>query len=157
MCPKGYYKNLGTCLLCAFPCSSCEIADYNCTACQSNYILNNFDCIAECPTFTYLNVSTCSNCIYPCLTCISADSCLTCATNKTNQTFLINNKCLTSCPQGYYAEISSLTCKNCSYPCSTCISDIACLTCSFGYLNSQTSTCGLCDANMFINETSKTC
>jgi len=55
------------------------------------------------------------------------DDCTKCDTTS----FLLNNKCLSTCPTSYYNKVTDNTCDEC---------DVTCMTCT-GPLNTQCLTC----------------
>ena len=71
-------------------------------------------------------------CSLPCKSCTSSDPtfCLSCFTDVSSilEMFLHATKCLTECPDGYYADEYSI-CKKCDDRCLTCTNATACVTC----------------------------
>ncbi|EWS75215.1 leishmanolysin family protein (macronuclear) [Tetrahymena thermophila SB210] len=103
-CKDGsFLNNLSQCLSCKSPCSKCNGSADKCTACITNYNLNN-------------SLQQCSP--------ICDSSCKTCSEAKDA------SKCL-SCNDGFYLD--SGMCKKCISPCSNCKNSTQCLTCETGY------------------------
>ena len=97
VCMTGYFLNSAnnSCVVCATGCSACVGAsNYNCSACQTDYILigsyckfnltcPNYlyegQCVNVCPKNSYPTVShTCLKCTNNCLYCKSDSLCLQC-------------------------------------------------------------------------------
>ncbi len=60
-----------------------------------------------------------------CKTCSSTTFCTSCYTS----TYLYNGSCLATCPNGTFANTTSLVCDLCIWPCGNCQSTIFCLSC----------------------------
>ena len=71
---------------------------------------------------------------------------MTCASLRTSCTscpwgyFLVNGRCLPSCPTGSYASNDS-ACQPCMSPCSQCVSSTQCSSCQTGYYLTPFQTC----------------
>ena len=134
-------------------CSTCNGgSDTNCLSCSVNYL--NLppvgSCTASCPSGYYQNGGTmqCTQCFqgsgptyYTCATCSggSSTNCNSCNVGS----FLDSNKCVNPCPNGYWGDTSSNTCKSCysgTGPFYTCA------TCSGGASNN----CNSCNAGSFL-------
>jgi proprotein convertase subtilisin/kexin type 5 len=61
--------------------------------------------------------STCTACPTDCASCTASDSCTSCNNSKVLN--IETSLCETTCPDGYYANSSSI-CQLCHYSCSTC-------------------------------------
>jgi len=119
-------------------------------------------CKRVCPNRFYLNPSTylCVSCGDGCDSCDDGNACLTCDNDKKKN--LVNNKCVTSCPNGTTenpgngAECISCTdtnCKNCSGDKDTCTECN-----SPNYLQALTPTCSSsCEAAYWPNKKTLTC
>ena len=81
-------------------------------------------------------------------------NCLTCYPNSTHKYFL-SNRCLTSCPNGYYQDDSLLLCLPCTQPCEYCSSSSVsgCLTCISGYTLHGSTCQSSCPETYFQNGT----
>lgn len=84
-------------------------------------------------------------CVYPCKSCNTSrpTQCLSCYFASDSFRYILNEKCLNTCPDGMYKlELSYLrpnltapTCDNCTSPCQTCGENATqCLTCIPGFL-----------------------
>lgn len=93
--------------------------------------------MSSCPVGYYGYVGAtrqCLPCDASCVTCSSLSTCTSCPWGY----FLVNGKCLTSCPTATYASTDG-SCQPCLSPCSQCISPTQCSSCQLGYLTpSQT-------------------
>ena len=131
-------------------CSSCyTLVNYNAT----DYTFDNYNiltsdakCVSVCSTGYFINIlnNICTKCDSPCNTCqTTSTTCLSCIQNiTTNKYHAANNSCLSTCPNGFYADSGNI-CQSCSNTCLTCQSDsIICTSCpSTTYLNTITNTC----------------
>ena len=88
------------------------------------------------------STGSCESCAAKCLTCLgAADRCLVCAASY----ILVKLEdaqfdCLTSCPSKFYEDNG--VCYSCIFPCSECLSAVACLTCASGtYFHQNSSSC----------------
>jgi proprotein convertase subtilisin/kexin type 5 len=105
--------------------------------------------------------STCSACPSQCLTCTSATICQSCITNY----YLLNNLCLTSCPNGYYPINPEQICSPCNSVnntahCDNCLALNVCVNCLFPYyFNSSAKVCVVsCNTNeIILNSTCFSC
>ena len=66
---------------------------------------------------TFPSGDQCETCRNQCLTCTNLTNCLTCI----DQLFLLNNRCVERCPDGYYSYKQQ--CLPCHPICSTCQGD----------------------------------
>lgn len=66
-------------------------------------------------------------------TCISCNTNMECSSCKAG-TFLVNNNCISTCPDGQYGDLGTKTCKSCNVAnCRECSNDgITCLKCNTG-------------------------
>ena len=158
VCLPGYFLNTAnnTCILCHSSCTACiGSSDYNCSACQSNFILigsyckfnltcANYlyegQCVDVCPKNSFPTAShTCSRCTNGCLYCLSATICLECLSG-----YFYNSStgaCSAICQLGRFVDPSGL--------CLPCMSD--CLECQWN-TNKSTLTCLKCSASFFIKD-----
>lgn len=56
-----------------------------------------------------------------------------------------------------YADVLTLRCRACVFPCSTCLSSRECLSCVSGYLNVVKKSCEVCSSSYYPDEVSRTC
>ncbi|EGR34373.1 hypothetical protein IMG5_014270 [Ichthyophthirius multifiliis] len=73
----------------------------------------------------YLNIDECLHCILGCEECIDGVSCDLCKSGY----FYYDSKCISSCPNGKYADSSARTCYDCNIKCITCSNATDCDTC----------------------------
>ena len=138
-CPVGYfqYPRTRSCKQCfqavaSSPdyertCATCTAELSNkCLSCLSGEYLmpTNSTCLKSCPTIGWYprtDINECGQCYQAtdnevertCVTCTGSASteCFSCA--QGNYLYSGNNTCLRSCPDGYYADSTTLTCKAC--------------------------------------------
>ncbi len=120
-CPSGYTNpaitnGKGQCSLCPSYCISCADT-LTCTQCVSSmYVILSGQCVP-----------------YNCLNCNSCDQ----NNNVCNQCnegyYLFNSGCVAFCPNGYYGDSNSRTCKTCIDDCLLCFSANTCKLCIDGY------------------------
>ncbi len=140
-CPKSTIAYQGKCTYCEGNCYICSDNPKKCIKCLNGYNLDsdNFSCYKEnekC-TFGYFldNQKKCVLCDNRNPNCIECDGEFTCKKCNTGHSLEVN-KCVKNCSEGFYFDINSLECKNCSNNCHTCsIESTNCTTCSnFSYL-----------------------
>jgi len=151
------------CLQCSSSCSACTNSTY-CTACIANrtylYAVTHI-CISDCPLGYFANytATTCDACNPKCLTCsVTASNCLSCAIGYYLIRLSVSSyDCVSSCSAGYYKD--SQNCEACIFPCQTCSSATACVTCVTGtYFYANTSACLLgCPSNAYIDTAAQAC
>ena len=137
-CPDGKYESGGSCVACDLSCSTCTAAGASsCTACLAGGVFDSDagTCTYTCPVGQYpiSGGPACGTCDATCQTCTtSATSCVTCDKDGSTPA-LFSNACLADCPDGHYADSSSL-CQSCHSTCGTCASGTAadCTTCASG-------------------------
>lgn len=196
-CPIGYWGNPSSkeCEHCyqapspTDPSQNCYTCigpeSTNCTSCSAGtfyYTLNN-SCLLNCPTIgfwedSFLNL--CQPCYQytaaspndnTCVTCTGSDpdNCLSC--NSTTYLNLATNRCVKTCPDGYYGENSTNQCTPCyeaSNPttdtlksCKTCFGPSAnnCLSChneTFSFFGNNSCLTG-CPAGFYPNSNLNLC
>ena len=159
-CGTNYYVVLSPvklCLRCSYSCKTClKYGDTQCLSCNETQYLSILDtlnkvgiCYQSCPlplvndatTYTcqtgcqlgeYLDSTQneCMPCDTTCLTCKGSNpnDCLSCSSTL----FLLDNECLTSCPDDYYSQIVNNingVCSACSDNCQKCSNSTVCLVC----------------------------
>lgn len=78
----------------------------------------NDKCVAVCPDQYYISGYDCVKCnTISCYSCVNTST--TC-TKCNDGSYLFENLCKSSCLAGYYANSTTNTCEECSYPCATC-------------------------------------
>ena len=133
--------------LCNTACLTCNTssASNSCFSCDPGlgYMLNNYSCLTTCTT-GYGNTSDPAVCIWcnlKCRACFEVfDNCTLCQTSGTYKSFLYYNDtlgyytCVTTCPDGYFANTTQNTCDLCDHVCLTCsINSTYCYSCVSGY------------------------
>ena len=151
------------CLQCPSTCLLCLNSTY-CTGCIANrtYLYSQTGiCLSDCPLGYFANTATtnCETCNAKCLTCsASSSNCLSCSSGYYLVRLSVNSyDCVATCPAGYYQEGSN--CQNCLFPCATCASAAACLTCVTGtYYYSSSKGCLLaCPSDAFLDAPNAAC
>lgn len=102
-CDIGYYNNSNSCSPCSAECKQCTGGTASaCLACNPPYYLLLSSCGATCPNGYYGNSvsNTCEFCPGGCATCISGYSCTSCSIFGGQQYYLLNSRCVQSCPTG---------------------------------------------------------
>lgn len=69
----------------------------------------------------------------------------------------MSNQCVTSCPNGTFADGITLSCRTCVFPCLTCSDALSCLSCSIGFLNLLTFRCDFCPSSQYADSIKKQC
>ena len=103
-----------------------------CTKCENGYLMDDGRCYNECVTVgTVPSGNKCVACSNLCLTCsITQYNCDSCDPASTYP-YYYEKKCLSTCPDKYYNDVSAKTCKLCISPCEVCTSSSvnSCLSC----------------------------
>ena len=161
-CSSGYYNyTVNICVNCTINhCGYCT--NSSCSYCASGYysIYQNgvlTYCELGCLSETYPDNATmnCTSCFTNCFSCSSTTRCNICKSGY----YLLAvqganaNECVTSCPPGYYNNITTLSCSSCSNNCETCTSSNVCTDCTNNYYlyatNSSTTCVSNCPTNYF--------
>ena len=177
-CPIGYYANPTT-----NKCEKCYEAPYSwttnqscytctgttsrdCTSCLPGTFLYQEDqtCLYTCPDgwWSYLPTRTCKICyqydaayptVFTCATCTAgtANDCLTC--NSPYFWDSTTGTCVQTCPDGYWGDSGSKTCKPCFSTTSSSAIMKTCKTCSGGNNNQCTS----CNSGTYLYTNNNTC
>ena len=170
-CPEGYFGSFGVnqCISCFQSCRTCSgTANFECISCKSGYFLQPYSnlCLSTCPTGYYQNTvsSMCSPCHSACLTCFGEDTtqCLSC---QSGYFFLQSSSaCLSSCPTGYWTDMSKNTkniCTSCHHSCTSCTGPAStqCSACSSRYyLQPSSTTCSpTCGNGYWANSAGNIC
>lgn len=163
-CPTQFFPNINSnlCQICVGYCYTCTSTD-NCTACNTNFLLNG-SCVtaSSCPDTHYADITqlACLPCTAPCLTCEYIPThCTNCDPNSTLP-LLQNNTCLASCASTstYPGTLGTgKACFPCLSPCLTCINITYCLSCVPGYMLTGGSCSTSCSPAYYFNATSTSC
>jgi len=162
--PFGYYINnvSKTIEKCHVSCNSCVNSADNCLECFHSDLINplknyynKIDEPSKCylgdtkliSHFLDLKLNKFSPCDKSCLNCVDQpENCIEC--NKDYYSLYDNkNKCVSTCPDGTYPNLSLLECSKCKLGCETCIDRENCIACSKNYytlhdnINECVSTC----------------
>ena len=165
------YKGLKICEICEAPCLTCENSKNTCTQCLEPYFLLEQSCVNSCPSgyiedrstrfcskcpsgHVYLN-STCFKCHESCHGCRgpTSDKCTSCAQGF----FLLVNRCLSNCPDGYYSDKRNYQCVSCRKECSKCKNDIICIECQKDYFFYDQMCFEKCPISTYQNDQDFTC
>ena len=89
---------------------------------QNYLIYGATTCASQCLDGQYPNSTTkiCLLCSLSCLTCTSSTQCTSCGSVGGQDLFLYSSKCLLSCPNGIWGNVSDHKCYSCSSGCSLC-------------------------------------
>ena len=141
-CPEGYYENSTVCSKCST--ENCKTCPNNvCSECLSEFNIiksnENVICSESCPSGYYGNEGICKKCGDLCLRCLNENTCTQCI----GENLLLNGKCVSSCPDGYFLNNNSNTCEKCLSECSTCISNKpnSCIRCADNNVKLQSGEC----------------
>lgn len=130
-CPSGMYLELGVCVVCSPPCSTCTNSS-KCLSCLPGLFYSNFSCGPTCLLGTSIpnNYSwTCDACSSQCATCsLTINNCTGCSSSAA----MYNGTCVTSCP--YPLVINSGVCASCDPLCRMC--SLVSTNCTACYTNS---------------------
>jgi proprotein convertase subtilisin/kexin type 5 len=170
-CPSGTYSiisnGVNSCQVCTSSCLSC-VSNTSCSNCAPGTLLiylntstsssvtqNTSMCVASCPLATYPDNGQCLSCPSPCNQCSLNNGqilCLTCVSGY----YLLNGKCSTTCPSGYYQSASTQTCIACLSNCLTCNNSTGCLTCANSIYTAPSCT-GNCSSGLYWSTTTNSC
>ncbi|CAG2237581.1 PCSK5 [Mytilus edulis] len=114
----------------------------DCLACKHFKLESTGTCLLTCPTGTREFQSVCLQCDANCESCSTVFDKELCEKCKDGYLMIEGeNRCLTSCPEGYFRDNPSVAvCKKCSSTCATCIvTEDMCTRCPVGMiLNNNT-------------------
>ena len=159
-CPASYYSTLNPdyfiCDKCASECTHCYQINQNyaCTGCNNSagYYFS-FTSNTTCTTCQASQIAlgsplTCTPCDTSCLTCQNQTTfCLSCSS-----TFLYNNTCVTTCPDGFYGDGYN-ACVSCALSCLTCSGGTAldCTSCGLDNGTQMYLSGGACSSTCLTN------
>lgn len=159
-CDSGYFIQSSVCMPCLYPCTTCITTASTCLTCSQPFLLRSQQCVSQCPSGEYAasNNTICAVCVGDCQTCTNATSCLSCIKVLSgSQKYLLNNSCVTACPNGTFADSITLSCRSCVFPCLTCTDSLSCLSCEIGFLNLLTFRCDFCPSSQYADTVKKQC
>lgn len=151
--------------LCPFPGLICN-ADKSFRICADEYFLHppTKDCLKECPLGFWPNkeLKQCVKCLMPCKNCLSPKKCLDCVENFYLNLLIKdenNFNCVAKCPDYYFEDKISSTCKPCYSNCIRCISETDCVECGNNlYLQTENKQCAKsCSDNYYFPSWSRVC
>lgn len=124
---------------CSAICLTCVGTIDTCTACASPAVYYNGSCQSSCPPggslAPYLGI--CTPCSSNCVTCLNAiNNCTSCSLNSSFP-FLVNNTCISTCPDYYYNQSSTGSCFSCvsaNINCKNCSSISTCYSCDTAFV-----------------------
>ena len=175
-CPNGFYPNENSCARCYQndspnyldeTCLTCTGPNSNqCQSCGSFQYLDSTTgkCVNTCPIGWYADPTTnkCIHCYQASSSSSTYQNCYTCTggtytdcTACLSGTFLYQDDqtCLSNCPNGWWGDLPSLTCKICYQYTATNPTVFTCATCNGGnYYNCQT-----CNSPYFLDSITNTC
>ena len=144
-----------TIYLCWPTCQSCSNnASSSCLSCYSHATLDvSNQCNCNNGYYMIINSNPCAT--TPCSTCTACNSnCKTCVTTATtclscySGTYLnpLTETCDSSCPDGYYKQISDNSCQKCDSSCVKCsgAGPNSCTFCALGYFLTSGAQCSAC-------------
>jgi proprotein convertase subtilisin/kexin type 5 len=119
------------------------------------------ECLKTCPDGFWGDIAMkqCIRCTPPCSKCKNDKVCLNCIKDF----FLFKDfpeyNCLSTCPEGFYADILTGGCKECNSTCATCESDKLCNSCKKGFLfyRENRECLSKCPSGFFVLEGSSSC
>jgi len=168
-CPLGYVDNIinnvNQCVSCNKKCETCRKDNTNyCLSCPQPLALYNGDCVSTCPSGYYKSFVNntnyiCQKCnVDQCSSCNDyGDTCSACGDNFLWQ----DNKCVSSCSDGYALMTTNNTCLKCLVPnCKTCpIANLKiCQVCTYPYFKNKDNDCVRdCPISTFGNNTNRNC
>jgi proprotein convertase subtilisin/kexin type 5 len=129
-CPLRMFPNSTsqTCESCPYDCYTCNMsgACLSCNAAEDFRVLEGTRCVSL--QGYYDNKITVSlKCPSTCATCSSPTACGVCLSGFYLR---LDDMCYSTCPERYYADVLTRTCKACLYDCYTCSGPTACLSCN---------------------------
>ncbi|XP_032068649.1 proprotein convertase subtilisin/kexin type 5-like [Thamnophis elegans] len=153
-CPDGYHEDTNShCHPCHRTCKTCNGQhSTHCLLCPPNRYKQEERCVQNCTAGYYVNsvTRTCERCHTSCQKCLgpAPKECLSCMDNF----FLLHSsgQCVSSCPEYYYADLDTQTCKRCHPICHTCTGkgEFECTTC----VTSYRFIAGLCNSVCLLGE-----
>eukprot|EP00729_Bicosta_minor_P009179 gene9179-34516_t len=150
-CGEGMYATeAGACVACDNSCATCSGKQKDqCISCTDNTFLHanvtGKFCVATCPDYYGVlgpeggSSRSCKQCdTRKCTACAGLASHCTSCRGRLGQKYLLNGRCIETCPDGFYAAGSitdGFVCERCLDPCRTCRpnQNDFCLSCLEGF------------------------
>ncbi|XP_048065150.1 proprotein convertase subtilisin/kexin type 5b isoform X2 [Megalobrama amblycephala] len=161
-CPSETYHDGAECRDCDKSCLTCSGPHpSSCLTCRANMRIDvNGHCqfFSDCSPSTFMGEDgQCQPCHKSCLRCSGAgkEQCLSCNSKH----FLLNQTCVSTCPDGYYADEEKQECIQCHMSCASCHGHHSndCVTCNSGLLLLGHSCFPSCPPSFFVNASSRAC
>lgn len=126
-CPAGRYFNGTACAPCQTTCATCDSFP-TCLTCRAG-VLYKGGCTTGCPANTVQIGSVCYDCDASCVGCtVQTTNCVQCAAG----TYKFDTKCYAKCPDTYYPDVATMTCRKCDADCQVCQGPGRCQQCISG-------------------------
>ena len=167
-CPMNHFFNKldMVCVLCHESCAECNgTGSSDCTACPPHHVLNGTECKAEgnCPPGKYYD-GLCVSCINNCQSCDNSLTCSSCSDGYFLYTEKLRDgevsRCLSTCPDKWFASVSDGICAECHESCVTCNGPGAdnCVTCYSNDSQANNGRCWTsCDLGLYYNAMTSSC
>ncbi|XP_064458095.1 extracellular matrix organizing protein FRAS1-like isoform X3 [Ornithodoros turicata] len=152
-CPVGFFQNeRNFCEGCHRSCTECNRrGPSGCTACPAEtYLTVECFCMSSCYVGSYNTNGICEACGHNCHQCQSYRNCEKCDTGFVLQ----HGECVVRCDDDYFLDLSSGTCKECSWNCGTCYGPNPdnCLSCSDSRLIQNSDCVSRCSEGFAADE-----
>uniref|UniRef100_A0A673LQY8 Proprotein convertase subtilisin/kexin type 5-like n=1 Tax=Sinocyclocheilus rhinocerous TaxID=307959 RepID=A0A673LQY8_9TELE len=161
-CPPETYLDGAECRECDKSCLTCSgphpSSCLTCRASMRKDVNGHCQFFSDCSLHTFTDKdSQCKPCHKSCLRCSGSgkEQCLSCNPKH----FLLNQTCVSTCPDGYYVDEDKQECVQCHVNCASCHGHHSndCTTCKPGLLLLGHSCFTTCPPSYFVNATSRAC
>uniref|UniRef100_A0A8C1W980 Proprotein convertase subtilisin/kexin type 5b n=1 Tax=Cyprinus carpio TaxID=7962 RepID=A0A8C1W980_CYPCA len=161
-CPPETYLEGAECRECDKSCLTCSGPHpSSCLTCRAGMrkdVNGHCQFFSDCPLHMFTDKDgQCNPCHKSCLRCSGAgkEQCLSCNPKH----FLLNQTCVSTCPDGYYVDEDKQECVQCHVNCASCHGHHSkdCTTCKPGLLLLGHSCFTTCPPSYFVNATSRAC
>ncbi|KAK3565727.1 hypothetical protein QTP86_014189 [Hemibagrus guttatus] len=161
-CPSVTYRDKTECRDCDRSCLTCSGPHpSSCLSCRPNMrkdVNGHCEFYSNCSQNTYEDKDgQCKPCHASCLRCSGAEEhlCLSCRPGY----YLLNHKCVSMCPDGYYGDTKERECVKCHVTCEVCHGHHSneCLRCKAGLFRLENFCRQKCPSSFYGNDTSGTC
>ena len=117
-------------IACSSPCATCSSASF-CLSCKSPQLASSGQCVSTCPTGTFRSSGACLKCHPDCASC-SGSSFEQCSTCFPTRPVLSSGRCLPTCAESQFFDLTNSKCQDCDSSCSSCFGpgSTNCLACS---------------------------